>query len=454
MFKKALSLPVIAALTLAAAGCSSGGGSTANAPASGSAGSTTSAPAASTDAGKAGASGAAAAKTKLVFWDKSEYVKEYNELQKERVAQFSKEFNVDVEYVAIPPADLKTKLLAAIEAGNPPDLLLADDFVAKQFVGNKQLVEISDILKKYDFREDSKKYAYALEGWYEIPVYHNPNVMYVRKDKLEEKKLDPPKTWDDIKKVAQAINDPKNNFYGLGFQLGGGGDSEGRISDLIRTYGTDLVDKDGKVTVNTPEALEAIKMDASFFTEKLVPASAVTGDDSWNNTAYLAGTVGIVFNSSSIYAAMRNDKPDLLQKTLILPWPAGPKRQFGSGGGTVFVMFSKGKNLDNAKKYIDYFFNKDFYGKLIEKLNGLAVPVLNGYENTEFWQRPENKGWFEASKNIVPLGDPGPPDARASQVVSENVLSKAVQSIVVNKVDPQKALDAIEQGYKKVYEKK
>ncbi|TVY07569.1 ABC transporter substrate-binding protein [Paenibacillus cremeus] len=446
-FRKALTLPAVLSLTfaVAVAGCSSStatsGGGAASTPSPKSA-----EPAKSADS--------APKKTKLIFWDKSEYVKEYNEAQKERVAQFSKEFNVDVEYVAIPPADLKTKLLAAVEAGNPPDLLLADDFVAKQFVANNQLVEISDILKKYDFREDSKKYAYALEGLYEIPVYHTPNVMYVRKDKLEEKKLDPPKTWDDVKKVAQAINDPKNNFYGLGFQLGGGGDSSGRIENLIRTYGTDLVDKNGKVTVNTPEALEAIKMDASFFTEKLTPPGAVTGDDSWNNTAYLNGQVGIVFNSSSIYAAMRSEKPDLLAKTLILPWPAGPKRQFGSGGGTVFVMFNKGKNIENAKKYIDYFYNKDFYGKLIEKLNGLAAPVLNGYENSEFWQKPENKGWFGASKNIVPLGDPGPPDARASQVVGEYILSKAVTSIVVNNVDPKKALEEIEKNYKRVYEKK
>jgi multiple sugar transport system substrate-binding protein len=127
-------------------------------------------------------------KGKFIFWDKSEYVKDYNDFQKERVAQFSKEFNVEVEYVAIPPADVKTKLLAAVEAGNPPDLLLADDFVAKQFVSNNQLVDISDILKQFDFREDSKKYAFAMEGLYEVPVYHSPNVMYVRKDKLEEKK--------------------------------------------------------------------------------------------------------------------------------------------------------------------------------------------------------------------------------------------------------------------------
>ncbi len=393
-------------------------------------------------------------KSKMIFWDKSEYVKDYNDMQKARVEQFAQENQVDVEYIAIPPGDLKTKLLAAIEAGNPPDLLVADDFVAKQFVGNDQLVEVSDILKKIDFREDAKKYAYALEGWYEVPYYHMPNVMYVRKDKLDEKNLAPPRTWEEVRNVARAINDPKNNFYGVGFQLGGGGDSEGRIGNEIRTWGGNLVNEKAEVTVNSPEALEAIRFDATFFTENLAPQSAITGDDAWNNNAYLAGTVGITLNSSSLMAAMRKDKPELAEKTMVLPFPAGPKAQFSSGAGTVFVMFKQAKNTELAKKFIDYSFEKDYYQQMIEKLNGLAVPAINGLENTEFWQRPENKGWYEATKNILPLGDPGPPDARASRVISENILSKGVQNIVINHMDPQKALDEIEKGYKKVYGQK
>jgi len=393
-------------------------------------------------------------RTKLVFWDKSEYVKTYNTLNKARVEQFGKENNVDVEYVAIPPGDVKTKMLAAIEAGNPPDLLLADDFVAKQFIVNDQLVEVSDILDAIEFREDSLVYAEATAGWYEVPAYHAPNVMYVRKDKLEEFNLQPPKTWEDVRNFARAVTDPKSNFYGLGFQAGTGADANGRIANLINTHGADLVDKDGNVVVNNPKALEALKFEASFFEEGLVPPGAITGDDSWNNNAYLTGTVGIAFNASSIQAAMRDGKPELLENTLVLPWPAGPERQLGSGGGTAFVIFKEGGNVENAKKFIHYFFEPEYYQNLIEQMAGLSIPTVEGYEDTEFWSSEEMKGWFGSTKNIIPLGHPGPADARASQVVSENILAKAVQEIVINKMDPQKALDYIEKEYKRVYEGK
>ncbi|MDB5085497.1 MAG: sugar transporter substrate-binding protein, partial [Bacilli bacterium] len=197
--------------------------------------------------------------------------------------------------------------------------------------------------------------------------------------------------------------------------------------------------------------LAALKFDASFFTEKLAPDSAITGDDAWNNSAYEAGTIGMTLNSSSIMAALRKDKPDLAQNTIVLPFPAGPKGQYSSGGGTAFFMFKNAKNTANAKKLIQYLLDKSYYPTMIEKLNGLAVPAVNGYENTDFWQKPENIGWYNATKNIVPLGDPGPPDARASTVISDGYLSKGVQSIVLNHVDPQKELDQIEQQYKQVY---
>jgi multiple sugar transport system substrate-binding protein len=441
MKRKSLALTVSAVMLFGIlAGCSSNNNNASNSPAA--------------SGTSANATAIPQKKTKLVFWDKSEYVKDYNDMQKARIDEFSKQFNVEVEYVALTPADVKTKLLASIEGGNPPDLVLADDFVAKQFVANNQLIDVAEIMKQFDIREEAKKYARAVQGYYEIPYYFMPNVMYVRKDKLDAKNLTPPKTWEEVKNVAKAINDPKNNFYGAGFQLGTGGDSEGRLNEMIRAYGGNLINDKAEVTINSPAALEALKLDASFFKEKLAPDSAITGDDGWNNSAYLAGTIGMTLNSSSLMAAMKKDKPDLAKNTIVMPYPAGPKAQFGSGGGTAFMMFANAKNTDNAKKLIQFLFDKNYYPQLIEKLNGLAVPALNGFENTAFWQKPENKGWYDATKNIVPLGDPGPPDARASRVMSEGFLSKGVQDIVLNNQDPQKVLDKVEKSYKSVYQAK
>jgi ABC-type glycerol-3-phosphate transport system substrate-binding protein len=97
----------------------------------------------------------------------------------------------------------------------------------------------------------------------------------------------------------------------------GGGDAEGMMRSLILGYGGVPVDKDNKITINSKETLEALKMAASFYRESLTPPAAVTWDDASNNIAYLAGTVGLIMNSGSVMTAMKKDKQDLMNNRVV-----------------------------------------------------------------------------------------------------------------------------------------
>ena len=68
-------------------------------------------PATGSSADSKGTASTQSAKKKLVFWDKSEYVKDYNTLMKKKVDAFAKEKNVDVDYVIIPSNDVKQKVM-------------------------------------------------------------------------------------------------------------------------------------------------------------------------------------------------------------------------------------------------------------------------------------------------------------------------------------------------------
>ncbi|MFQ9704953.1 MAG: hypothetical protein ACLR0U_29410 [Enterocloster clostridioformis] len=46
---------------------------------------------------------------------------------------------------------MKQKLMAAIEAGNAPDLIVGDDTLVGQFVSMQQIAECSDIFEAVDF---------------------------------------------------------------------------------------------------------------------------------------------------------------------------------------------------------------------------------------------------------------------------------------------------------------
>ena len=110
-------LSVILAVSMVAA-CLAGCGS--NAATEGEAPAESEAPAQAADeGGEAEASGSeSSGAKKLVFWDKAEYVDEYGTMMKAVVDAFAAEQGVEVDYVNVPSADMKQKLMAAIEAGN------------------------------------------------------------------------------------------------------------------------------------------------------------------------------------------------------------------------------------------------------------------------------------------------------------------------------------------------
>lgn len=195
-----------------------------------------------------------AADKKLVFWDKSEYVAAYNDMMKAKLDEFAEANGVDVEYVIVPSGDIKQKLAAAIESGNQPDLIMGDNTLVAEYINSDQLAEVDDVLENIDFKENALRYATFNDKNYLVPLSFTAPGMYIRKDKWEEKGLDMPTTWEELKEDAKKINDPENGFYALGLPLGasGGGDAESFVRTVILDFGGRLVDENGKVVVNSP----------------------------------------------------------------------------------------------------------------------------------------------------------------------------------------------------------
>ena len=395
---------------------------------------------------------------KLVFWDKAEYVDEYATLMKDLVEQFAEEEGVEVDYVNVAAADMKQKLMAAIEAGNAPDLIVGDDTLVGQFASLDQLADVSDVMSEFEFTEAAQSMSMIGESSYMVPQGFTAPGMHVRKDKWEEKGLEMPTTWEELKEQAAEFNDPENGFYALGFAMGasGGGDAEGWVRTIILDWGGQTVNEKGEVVVNSPETVEAFKFIKSLYDEGLISPDAVTGDDSWNNQAYLAGTAGLICNSGSVMAAMKNDDPELYEKTQIIPYPAGPTGEaYVLTGCNVFGVMESGKNVDVAKDFIRYYFShQDKYEEMIEVMGSMWQPVIEGMEDSEFWQDEANKPWLENSKLAARTYYPAPVDDRAMTCFSNQLCVKAVQEILINGATPEEAVESLETSFKEVYEAK
>lgn len=393
---------------------------------------------------------------KLVFWDKAEYVDEYATLMKDLVDKFAEENNVEVDYVNVASSDMKQKLMAAIEAGNAPDLIVGDDTLVGQFASLDQLADVSDVISEFDFTDAAVTMSTIGDSSYMVPQAFTAPGMYIRKDKWEEKGLEMPTTWEELKEQAAEVNDPANGFYALGFAMGasGGGDAEGFVRTIILDWGGQTVSEDGEVTVNSPETVAAFEFIKSLYDEGLISQDAVTGDDNWNNQAYLAGTTGVICNSGSVAASLKSDNPDLWENTQVIPYPAGPNGDsYVLGGANVFGILDTGANTDVAKDFVRYYFTQqDAYEEMIEVMGSMWQPVISGMEDTEFWQDEENAPWLESSKITVKTYYPAPSDDKAMTCFSNQLCVKAVQEMLINGATPEEAVQSLEASFKEVYE--
>ncbi len=392
---------------------------------------------------------------KLVFWDKAEYVDEYATKMKETVDKFAEENNVEVDYVNVAASDMKQKLMAAIEAGTAPDLIVGDNTLVGQFGSMNQLADVTDVVDSIDFTDSAKEIGKFGDTQYMVPQAFTAPGMYIRKDKWEAAGFDMPTTWEELKTQAETVNDPANGFYALGFAMGasGGGDAEGFVRTIILDWGGQTVDENGNVTVNSPETVSAFEFIKSLYDEGLISQDAVTGDDSWNNQAYLAGTAGVICNSGSVIASLKSDNPDLLANTQVIAYPAGPEGTYTLGGSNVFGIIASGANVDTAKEFVKYYFSDiDNYEAMIESMGGMWQPVVNGLDDTDFWQDPDMKPWLESSKQTVSTYYPAPTDDRAMTGFSNQLCVKAVQEMLVNGTSPEDAVADLETSFKELYE--
>ncbi|WP_199613994.1 ABC transporter substrate-binding protein [Paenibacillus alkalitolerans] len=399
----------------------------------------------------------------LTFWMKKQLFEDQNNLIQERAKQFGEENNVDVNIELIAYEDFYPKWSAAIESKTTPDVSYFGYQEVGQFYEQGVLENVNDVIQTIEQAnggiQDNVKKAIAFEGnYYAVPFWTESQVLYYRKDMLEAAGFDaPPKTWDEFRTMAKALTDPGKGVYGAGLGYGkGNSDAEFLTRGIIWSYGGSVDTKDGKtVIVNSPETVEAAKFIRDLFlTDKSTPPSALGWDDSGNNKAYLSGQAAMIFNVGSVLATIKNDNPDLYEKTGVAPYPAGPKGTFVPGISNNLGIFKDSKNKELAKQFIAYMLQTDWYKTWIEKGAPLTGPVLTGLKNEPVWQDEKNKAFVDSVEGFNFLGYPGEYNPKAGEVFNLRIVNDTFQKLLLEpNYTPETAIQDLQAKIEEVYKK-
>lgn len=354
------------------------------------------------DAGEAGTAenvGAADHTGKTIsVWIEKIFNDDANAAMEARLKQFGEEHDVKVNVELIGATDFMTKLNATIEAGqNVPDIISSSTTKVLNYYPNIPCLDVSGLVEEINAQRpylDS-----ALEGTqiggvhYYVPYDSSSCVMFIRKDKLEEAGITKmPATWDEVFETAKAINDPANDFYGLGMGCGeNDDDDENTLRQYFWNEGGYLLDAEGNITADNEVIKNCVTNWAGLYQSEVIPPDAITWDAGGNNTSYLAGRTGIVFNTPTLYNALKNDEQyaELLENTAVLAPPAGADNNVYMSYPVGFSIMNTCKDVTLASDVIKYVAEKEWYDEYMAKIAPIYAPIFQDAESNPLWTEDE-----------------------------------------------------------------
>src|SRR5579859_5675233 len=381
--------------------------------------------------------------TKLTVWGWQSFTPDGDKLLGDQMQQWGTANNTQVEYVVVENAQFPQKLAAAIEAKAPPDVVMltaASNVV--DYASRQLLADLSDVWKATSTQAGGFwSYVDQLykigSTYYGIPFEADTSPMFARTDLIKQAtgSTDPPKTFDDLTTISQKINDPPN-LYAFGFTLGRTADCFGNTLAVIWNDGGALVDKSGKVALNTPETVAAVNRIKAWWDAKIIPPDSPTWDDTGNNAAFQKRQSAFVINPPSIYGWMVANDQDLLKNATMAAVPAGKSGTYSSSGAWSWSIFKTSKNSDGGKDLIHYLMDPKQLQAVYSQVGGRWFPIYQDGIKDEFWtSKPQFKFYPDLLKGGRDISYPAAPDANMfaalGEVQTRLMIPDMVQEIVV-----------------------
>jgi multiple sugar transport system substrate-binding protein len=400
----------------------------------------------------------AARREKLIVWNQIAQAPVVDKLLKDQCYAYAKQAGIkesELEYVEPGSGQQPPKLVAALEAGIPPDVARSGGAQVSLFRAQGHLLEVTDVVEKMQqvpggLFESSLQAVMHKGKAYGVPQSVSPSPLVTRLDILEAAKVDPPKTWDELIEVCKKLQKPPK-LTGFGMCLGLTTDTEGNVMDVIWGYGGKLVEADDKtVALNSPGTVQAVKLIADMFNKhKIIPRGTISWNNQGNNKAFQSGQVIFVVNASSIYAHISESDPELYAKTGMLPVPDGPAGPSDRVGTAEWFLFKHNPYPEVAKGLVQYYMDPENLRVVMEEGGGRWGPPYKGMYDTPFWQKSGFQHWRGMLDRGHQIAFPGSPSAAAGEVFITTVLARMMHRVLVDNVEVEQA---VEEAHNKVVE--
>ncbi len=303
------------------------------------------------------------------------------EYLKQAAIDFEKEVpNTKIEFVNLPYADLKQQVLIMANAGDAPDVVHGETSAFSSYVYSGYLEPLNELLSESyieDIYPGVRESMSANGKLYAAPWICSPFVLLYNKELFEKAGLDPnapPKTYDQMMKYAEKINQLKDNegnkIYGLGLTTASVPISGDSIISTMFSFGGGIYNENGNVEVVSENNIMAFNYYKELYQKDLNPESAKLKD--LRNLMAL-GRLGMYFDQIGGVSAVYIINPDTKGKVAAASMPA---TDFTEGlsllENDLLHIMKDSEHKEVAAKFIEYLTSKELLTKYYETLPFLA----------------------------------------------------------------------------------
>jgi multiple sugar transport system substrate-binding protein len=267
-----------------------------------------------------------------------------------------------------------------------------------------------------------------------------------------------PDTYDDLRKGAKAIKDKFGNPCGIG--LSQELDTNMAMRALLWSFGGAEQDPEGRVVINSPQTIEALKYMRALFKESQTP-EVFTWDPSSNNRGILAGKLSFVQNAISVTRTAEKENPEMSKKIQLTPSLKGPVRRISAEHVMdCYVIWNFATNQEGAKQFlVDYIDRFDDAFKASEFYNfpcfPPTVPNLAEQIGNDPKASPPDK--YKVLGSVLDwatnVGYPGYATAAIDEVFNTFQIPTMFAKVARDEMTPEDGARAAERELKRIFEK-
>ena len=351
------------------------------------------------------------AKLRVLRWKR--FVQGDEDAYMANVKKFTAKYGIDVRVDHEGWEDVRPKAAVAANVGSGPDVILSTNDDANLYPD--KLVDVTDVCdylgKKYGgwyasceayLRPDGKR-------WIGVPLGSAGGMMVYRESQVKAAGFDKfPRDTDGFLKMMKAL---KEKGTPGGMALGNATGDSGWTSWLIWAFGGQMVDKNNKVIIDSPETIKALEYAKELY------STFVPGTLSWldpnNNKAFLDGQVSVTNNGISVYYAAKNSQdPKVkemandIQHASFPIGPVGVPTESHLFFNQMIMKYTKYPKA--AKEFLRFMMEQEQFDAWLQGSGGYVSQPLKAYEASKIWTvDAKHTPYRDATKNLRPSGYAG-----------------------------------------------